>query len=234
MSWDDLRYVLAVARRGTLTSAGDELRVTHTTVGRRLRALECAMSVRLFDRTPDGLVPTPAGQELVAAATQMEAELQAARRRIMGRDAELHGALRVSIFDFLLWRCADALESFMRRYPRVDLTITTSLDAVSLARREADVAIRLTDQPPELLLGRRVERAASVASSGSVSEAWTSGDVSAHAPSSARIRAAPKCVARPGRAGDSGRRRRWRTSAPLLTSVGHRGLRAHRCVTRHG
>lgn len=156
MSWDDLRYLLAVARKGTLTGAGDDLCVTHTTVGRRLRAMERELDVRLFDRTPDGLVPTAAGQELLAAAQQMEAEALAARHRIMGRDGELRGPLRVSVFDFLLWKCAAAIERFVRRYPGVELTVTASLDAVSLSRRDADVAIRLTDAPPEALLGRRV------------------------------------------------------------------------------
>jgi DNA-binding transcriptional LysR family regulator len=156
MSWDDLRYLLSISRRGTLTGAAGELGVTHTTVGRRLAALERQLGVRLFHRTPEGLVPTPAGQEMLEAAQQMEAEALGVQRRIMGQDAELRGALRVSIFDFLLWKCGGALESFVTRYPGVDLTLTATLDPVSLTRREADVAIRLTDSPPETLIGRRV------------------------------------------------------------------------------
>jgi len=156
MSWDDLRVVLAVARHGTLTGAAEALRVTHTTVGRRLRALEEHLGARLFDRTPDGLAATESGQELVAAAEQMEAEALAAENRLLGRDGELRGPIRVSVLDFLLWRIAPALASFVRRYPDIELTVTTALDPVSLARREADVAIRLTDSPPEPLLGRKV------------------------------------------------------------------------------
>ena len=156
MSWDDLRFVLAVSRHGTLTGAADALDVTHTTVGRRIRALEAHLGARLFDRTPAGLVATESGQELVAAAEQMEAEALAAENRLLGRDGELRGPLRVSTLDFLLWRVAAGFASFIVRYPEVELTVTTSVDPVSLSRREADVALRLTNTPPEPLIGRKV------------------------------------------------------------------------------
>src|SRR5690606_20873769 len=74
----------------------------------------------------------------------------------MGRDAELRGPLRVSMVDFCFWGIHDVFASFLNRYPSVELTLTATLDSVSLTRREADVALRLADSPPENLVGRRL------------------------------------------------------------------------------
>jgi DNA-binding transcriptional LysR family regulator len=156
MRWDDLQYLLAVCREGTLTGAGARLGVTHTTVGRRIRALEDRLGVRLLDRTPTGLRPTADGEEVLEVATRMEEAVSRAERRVMGRDDDLAGELCVSLFDFLLWACGPALKSFVDGYPEVALILHTSLENVSLAQREADVVMRLTDTPPERLVGRRV------------------------------------------------------------------------------
>ena len=72
MDWDELRYTLAIARAGNLTGAAVALGVTRTTVGRRLAAAEARLGVRIFDRTPEGLVATAAGAELVSAAEAVE------------------------------------------------------------------------------------------------------------------------------------------------------------------
>lgn len=156
MDWDDLRYVLALSRGGTLAKAASALAVTHTTVGRRLRAIESRLGVRLFDRTPDGFVCTTAGQELAAVGERMESDVLAVENRVRGRDAKLRGSLRVSTMDMLYCGFSELFGSFVQRYPHVELTVTTPLARVSLTRREADVALRLTNEPPEHLVGRKV------------------------------------------------------------------------------
>lgn len=156
MDWDELRYVLALARSRTLSAAGASLRVTHTTVSRRLGTLEARLGVRLFDRTPDGFLPTPAGQDLIHVAEQVEDEVLAVESRIQGRDAQLGGALRVSMVDYLFLGVHEAFSTFIERYPGVELTLTASDAQVSLLRREADVVLRLTDRPGENLIGRRL------------------------------------------------------------------------------
>jgi len=158
MEWDDLRYVLALTRTPTLAGAGADLGVAHTTVGRRLRAVEKALGVRLFDRTPDGLQPTPAGRDLADVAETVERDLLAAEGRLMGRDGQLTGTLRVSTMDLFFCAFHDAFVAFTETYPEVDLQVDTTLDRVELTRREADVAMRLTNHPPEYLVGRRVGR----------------------------------------------------------------------------
>ncbi len=158
MSWDDLRYVLTLARAKTLSRAAKKLAVTHTTVGRRLDEIERGLGVRLFDRTPEGYVPTAAGQDLVDVAERVEAEVLAAEGRVLGRDQALEGGLRVSTMDLLLRLHSQVFASFLIRYPSVALTVTTSDDEVSLPRRQADVVLRLTNKPREYLVGRKVGR----------------------------------------------------------------------------
>lgn len=159
MEWDDLRYVLELERGVTLARAADALGVSHTTVGRRLRAMENRLGVRLFDRTPQGFVPTPAGRDLADVARQVEDDVLAAERRVVGGDALPRGPLRISTMDLFVCGFYDVFEAFVERYPGIDLTIDTSLDHVSLPRREADVLLRLTNQPPDYLVGRKVGRA---------------------------------------------------------------------------
>ncbi len=156
MNWDDLRFVLATARAGTLTGAAREVGVVRTTVGRRIRALEEELGVRLFDETPNGLAPTGAGDELARAAECIEEEVLGVSSRIVGRDAELKGDLRVSTVDFVYECFGDAFASFIAAYPGVDLSVLSTDEEVSLRRREADVAVRMKDAPPESLVGRRI------------------------------------------------------------------------------
>lgn len=158
MDWDDLRFVLAIHREGTLARAATRLGVTHTTVGRRLKGLEGGLGVRLFDRTPDGFVPTPAGHDLCEVAAQIEGDVLSAEGRVAGQDVELAGPLRVSTMDLFFCGMPDIFATFVARYPSIDLTVTASTERVSLPRREADVALRLTNEPPEYLVGRKVGR----------------------------------------------------------------------------
>jgi DNA-binding transcriptional LysR family regulator len=158
MDWDDLRHVLAIARARTLSGAGATLGVSHTTVGRRVRAIEETLGVRLFDQTPDGFTPTPAGEDIAEVAERMETELLSLEARVLGRDAQLEGQLRVATMDIFFRRFHAVFSSFIARYPRIELTVMCSDRELSLPRREADVALRMTDAPPEQLVGRKVGR----------------------------------------------------------------------------
>lgn len=158
MEWDDLRYVLALARGRTLSVAARKLGVSHSTVGRRLRAIEKRLGVRLFDQKPDAFTTTASGQDLVEVAEKVEAQVLSLEGRVLGRDEQLEGKLRVSAMDLLFRRHAPDFASFITKYPGVELTVTASDDPVSLTKREADVALRLTNAPPEYLVGRRLER----------------------------------------------------------------------------
>jgi len=136
LDWDDLRFVLAVHRHRTLTAAADHLSVTRTTVGRRLRQAEERLGVRLFDRTPEGLVATVAGHDLADTAAGLEEEILAAEGRLLGRDAALRGRLRVTTTGFVYDCFTAPIRSFVERYPGIELTMSATDTNVSLLRRQ--------------------------------------------------------------------------------------------------
>lgn len=156
IQWDDLKLARAVAEAGSLSGAARALGVSHATVHRRLNGLEKALGVRLFDRGPDGYVPTPAGEEAVAQAARMAESALEIERRVVGRDLRPSGTVRVTTTDSLLvGLLAPLVERFGAAHPEIRLELITSNRPFDLSRREADVAIRPGDAPPETLVGRR-------------------------------------------------------------------------------
>jgi molybdenum-dependent DNA-binding transcriptional regulator ModE len=99
VDWDDIRHFLALARTGSVRAAGSLLGVSHSTVARRVEALELWLSVKLFDRHRDGYLLTDAGTEMVAGAERVERELAALERALAGQDARLEGPVRVTCTD---------------------------------------------------------------------------------------------------------------------------------------
>jgi len=154
-NWDDLRFVLAVARDGGLSGAARALNVNHSTVSRRLAALEDRVGTRLFERLPKGLTPTEAGADAIRSAEKIEAELFALDTRIAGQDADLEGPLRVTAAQLIFQvQLADIVARFAEIHPKIDVTMIAANEVLSLQRREADVAVRVSDAPDETLFGR--------------------------------------------------------------------------------
>lgn len=158
VDWDDLRFALALARAGNLSGAAVQLRTTHTTVARRVRSLEAKLGVRLFTSDEHGYVATAAGLQVVESAERTEEQLHALEARIASGDAKLDGKLRVATMDILFRRYERVFASFAARYPSVELTLSCNDAEASLKRREADVAVRMTREPPPYLVGRKVGR----------------------------------------------------------------------------
>lgn len=156
MNWDDLRFFLAIARAGSLTAAARQLGVNQSTVSRRLAAMEGQLGARLFERGGDGHALTAAGGEVLETAENVEDEVLRIDRRVVGRDTRLRGRLRVTCVDMWAASLAPHFARFVAEHPEIDLTVATSYQHLSLARREADVAIRATDKPPDTLIGRRL------------------------------------------------------------------------------
>lgn len=159
MNWDDLRFLLALSRAGSLSQAAIELSVNHSTVSRRIHSLEEQVGTRLFDKTSDGYAVTTAGEELQRVAERIENELHGLDRAVLGQDERLSGSLRFTTVDVAAAIHAPDITSFTRRYPQIDLEAVVDNSLRSLTRREADVALRMSNEPPETLIGRRVARA---------------------------------------------------------------------------
>ncbi len=163
-NWDDRRFFLAVAREGSINKAAKKLAVNRTTVLRRITAFEEKLGVRLFERLPNGYFTTAAGDEMKRAAEQVEAVINDADRRLAGRDTRLSGTIQVSISGALTTSVLmEDLAQFSRSHPDIRLEILNSFNMPDLARREADVAIRISNDPPEDLVGRRILKIARAA-----------------------------------------------------------------------
>ena len=155
LDWDDLRYVLAVARAGSLSGAARALAVTHSTVLRRIDAIEEKLMVRLFERLRSGYVPTEAGETLRRAGEECEPRVAQAERKIIGGDTRLTGRLRVTTAHVVaLYLLPPALAVFHAQQPRIEVEVRTARERVDLARREADVALRMSAEAPDSLVGR--------------------------------------------------------------------------------
>ncbi|MEX2476226.1 LysR family transcriptional regulator [Marinobacter sp.] len=156
--WDDLQIVWAISETGSLSGAGRRLKVSHATVFRRLGNLEKRLGVALFERSRTGYTPTPAGEDLAAVAQQVEANIKGAERRLAGQDLKLSGNIRITTTDTLYnGLLAPAFAEFRASYPDIELEVVISNQVHSLSKREADIAIRPTRNPPETLVGRRVD-----------------------------------------------------------------------------
>jgi DNA-binding transcriptional LysR family regulator len=156
-AWDDLRFVLAVAEARSLAGAARRLGVNHTTVLRRIAALEERLGVRLFERLPAGHALTPAGEQVVDAARETDDRMTALERRLLGQDLRPSGIVRVTTTDTLMASILPALlAEFRAIHPRIVLEVTQSNRLVDLNRRDADVAIRPADDPPQTMIGRRI------------------------------------------------------------------------------
>ncbi len=164
MNWDDLRLFLAVARFGSISGGARQLGVQHSTVSRRIRQLEDKLGVRLFERKRGGYELTRAGEEVEAAALRMESEVLGVDGTLRGRDEALAGPLKVTAINNMASSVLMPMfASFSKAHPEIQLSVVVSNSDASLPQREADVAIRLTNSPPETLIGRRVVTVASAA-----------------------------------------------------------------------
>lgn len=157
MDWDNLRIFLALARQKSVRGAAGALGVSHSTVSRRIENFEESLGVRLFERLPDGFVLTPFGEDTMQTARRLEEAVNGLERRVLGQDARLRGDLRVTMPDLLAAKLLmPDLVAFGKRYPDINLEVAISYTPFDLGRREADVAIRITRDPPEALVGRKI------------------------------------------------------------------------------
>ena len=157
MDWNDIRLVLAICRAGTLSGAATALGINYSTVFRRLGALERRMNVRLFDRQPSGCVMTEAGESVLRSAERMEEEADALARQLLGKDLALQGSVRLTAPEGVSLRLLmPLLVDFSRTHPQIRQELIISSSALSLSRREADIAVRATRRPPDAYIGRKV------------------------------------------------------------------------------
>jgi DNA-binding transcriptional LysR family regulator len=156
-AWDDFRLVRAVAQARSLAGAATSLGVNPSTVFRRLGEVEERLGAKLFDRHRTGYALTPAGEEMAGLADRFDEQVSAFRLRLAGQSVKPSGELRVTLSESLLaYLMSPVLANFRKSCNDIRLDVVVTNQSLNLSKRDADVAIRATDQPPENLVGRKV------------------------------------------------------------------------------
>lgn len=155
--WTDFQLVLVIARERSVARACVQLGMTHSTLLRKLDQIETRLKTRLFERLRGHYTLTAAGHEIEQAALAFEPVAYAAESKALGQDLRPSGEVRISaasiVIDHLL---PQVLMQFASAFPEVQIELDATREHANLRRREADIALRISDQVPEWLVGRRL------------------------------------------------------------------------------
>jgi DNA-binding transcriptional LysR family regulator len=146
--WNDVRAFLAVARSGRLTAAAARLGVDHSTLSRRIAALEHALRSRLFDRSPSGYTLTEQGRRLLPIGEEMERLAIGAGEAVGGSSTSVAGTVRIgSPEGFGSYFLAPRIAALKAQHPRLKIQLVAAPAVFSLARRDADIVISVSRPP---------------------------------------------------------------------------------------
>jgi DNA-binding transcriptional LysR family regulator len=155
--WDELRTFAEVARDGSLSGAARRLGLTQPTVGRHIDALEAALGVTLFTRSPRGLTPTPAALALDPHVEAMAAAAAALGRAASGEAAADRGAVRVTASEIIGCEVLPpVLAAFHAEHPGIAIELALTNRNEDLARHDADIAVRMVRPTQSGLVARRI------------------------------------------------------------------------------
>ena len=158
LDWNDLRYFLAVAREGSTLAAGRELRVSQTTVARRISALEGALGIRLFEKRQAGYALTAEGEGLLSRAEAVEAAAAGFTDAAAAEMRQIRGTVRLSTEEiFSVTLLAPMLRELRELHPEITIDLEASVEVRDLASGEVDVALRsISTDPAAGVVGRRL------------------------------------------------------------------------------
>ena len=156
LEWADMPYLLSVCEAGSLAGAARMLGVNHSTDFRRIEAVELRLGVRLFERLARGYIMTPAGERFYERAIVLCQGMDEIERELCGQDLRLEGPLTVTTTDSLLHCLAPIFAQFQQAHPDVELRLLSDVQALDLIQRDADIALRPTNTPPEHWIGREL------------------------------------------------------------------------------
>lgn len=158
LNWNDLRFILAVARAESLAGAATRLEVNESTVARRLTLTEQALGTRLFERMRGVLTPTDSGQVVVEAAERVELEVHGLENTVSGLDQKAAGTVRLTAVPIIINHVlVPGLPGLIRNHPQLRLELVAEGRDLSLTKREADIALRLARPSRELrAVARRI------------------------------------------------------------------------------
>ncbi|MEM7068858.1 MAG: LysR family transcriptional regulator [Pseudomonadota bacterium] len=158
VDWSDMPFVLSVCEAGSLAGAARMMDVNHSTVYRRIEGVEERLGVRLFERHSHGYVMTPAGELFYSRAILLCNGINQIELELGGKDLRLEGQLTVTTTDSLLHCLTPIFSAFQEAHPDVDLRLLSNARSLDLSRRDADIALRPTLNPPEHWIGRKLSK----------------------------------------------------------------------------
>ena len=160
LDWNDLRYFLAVARDGSTLAAARNLRVSQTTVARRIAALEEALGVHLFEKRQAGYSLTPIGEDLLARAADVESAAGGFTDAAAAQSRDSSGVVKITTEEiYAITLLAPLLTELHQRHPEIVIDLDTSQTVRDLGAGEADISLRSTKsgfQQPAGLVGRQL------------------------------------------------------------------------------
>lgn len=156
IDWDDLRLCLAVARAGTLSAAGEALGLSHSTLLRRVSAMEKRLGVTLFSRSSNGYTPNAAGKSVIAAASAIEAQIHDTVADVHGRDRSMAGVIRFAVPDLSGQALMDIVRLFVDAHPDVEIIFDASQKPSGLTLGDCHIALALTAEPPAGQVGNPI------------------------------------------------------------------------------
>ena len=156
LDWDDLRFVLALRRAGSLGAAARLLKVEQSTASRRLTALESALGAQLVARSPEGLALSEAGHLVADLAQSIDGGVEELLRRIGGEDQRPEGLVRLSTTESFTPFLMGGLVPLRQEHPKIQVQLVVNNAALDLVRRDADVALRLFRETNPALVTRKI------------------------------------------------------------------------------
>ncbi len=157
MDWNDLRFFVELARRGSLSATARQLKADHSTVARRIASLEAALGMKLFDRMPRGYLLTEEGRHLLERAGAMEVAAHSIERLAAARSDRIDGVVRISAPPTFASRwLVPRLDPLRRSHPDLTLDVIGETAAADLMRRDADIGLRLSRPEGNALVARKL------------------------------------------------------------------------------
>ncbi len=157
VNWEQIRFFVEVVKAGSVAQAAAGIGVSHATVLRSISRLEQDLGIKLFDRLQSGYRITPQGEELLPSALAMAEHVETLVRRAAGKNPAPEGLLRLQVPDSSLIDLGPLIADFRALYPRIFVQ-TEQLPDELMARSEVDVALALTNAPPDDLVGRQIAK----------------------------------------------------------------------------
>jgi DNA-binding transcriptional LysR family regulator len=155
-NWEDLRYVLALHRSGSVAAAARSLRVDPSTIGRRIAALETALDVHIALRHADGMRLTEAGEAVAKAAVEIETSIANLTNRFGGGVSLPRGHVRIAATESTANLIYEGLTTLREEYPEITFELVVSSMPTDLSRGDADLAVRMFRETRGDLVARKI------------------------------------------------------------------------------